>query len=160
MFASDKAIYKVVYRGGSLPAAKTGDNLWLVFDTSNVKFLKDDAEILNIPASAITEVSYGRDVHRRVGTAIGLAFITPFGIGALAALSKSKKHYIGIIWTSGNEKGGLAMQSDKNDYRGVLAALEAVSEAIRKAKCVIGQVIRTSRFLPMPALNCQQRKSL
>jgi hypothetical protein len=53
--------------------------------------------------------------------------ITPFGIGALAALTKSKKHYVGIIWASGQDKGGLVMQCQKNEYRGVLAALEAVS---------------------------------
>lgn len=89
--------------------------------------MKDKQHVADIPPSAITEVSYGRDVHRRIGTAIGLALITPFGIGGLAALTKSKKHYVGLVWTQGNQKGGLAMQCGKNDYRGVLAALEGVS---------------------------------
>ena len=34
---------------------------------------------------------------------------------------------IGLIWTDGDKKGGLAMQCDKNDYRGILAGLEGVS---------------------------------
>ena len=50
-----------------------------------------------------------------------------FGIGALTALSKSKKHFVGLTWANGDEKGGLAMQCDKNEYRGILAALEGLS---------------------------------
>ena len=74
----------------------------------------------------MTEISYGQDVHRRVGAAIGLAIVS-FGIGALMALSKSKKHYIGLTWDDGGKKGGLALQADKNDYRGLLAGLEGIT---------------------------------
>ena len=49
------------------------------------------------------------------------------GIGALMVLTKSKKHFVGVTWANGDQKGGFAMQCDKNDYRGVLAALEGVS---------------------------------
>lgn len=128
VFAAGPASYKVVYRGGSLPDIKSGTLLTLFIDSADVRLMTDKkAQMADIPASSITEVSYGRDVHRRIGTAIGLGLITPFGIGALAALTKSKKHYVGIVWTEGDKKGGLAMQCDKNDYRGVLAALEGVS---------------------------------
>lgn len=65
-------------------------------------------------------------MHRRVGAAIGLAVIS-LGVGALMALSKSKKHYIGLTWADGDKKGGLAMQCDKNQYRGILAALEGIT---------------------------------
>jgi hypothetical protein len=54
------------------------------------------------------------------------------GVGALTALSKSKKHYVGLTWANGDQKGGLAMQCEKNEYRGVLAALEGVSGKTRK----------------------------
>ena len=74
-------------------------------------------------ATSVTEISYGQDVHRRVGAAIGLAVVA-FGLGALMALSKSKKHFVGITWANGDKKGGLVMQCDKNDYRGVLPRLE------------------------------------
>ena len=30
-------------------------------------------------------------------------------------------------WADGDQKGGFAMQCDKNDYRGVLAGLEGVT---------------------------------
>jgi hypothetical protein len=88
--------------------------------------MKGTTEIANILPSSITEVSYGQDVHRRVGAAIGLAVVS-LGIGALMVLTKSKKHFVGVTWANGDQKGGFAMQCDKNDYRGVLAALEGVS---------------------------------
>jgi hypothetical protein len=78
------------------------------------------------PVNAITDISYGQDVHRRIGTAVAVGVFT-LGLGALTALSKSKKHFIGVTWSNGNQKGGFAMQCDKNDYRGVLAGLEGVS---------------------------------
>ena len=82
--------------------------------------------MISIPAASITEISYGQDVHRRIGAAIGLAVIS-LGIGALMALTKSKKHFIGLTWATGDVKGGFAMQCDKNDYRGLLAALEGLT---------------------------------
>ena len=82
--------------------------------------------MISIPAASVTEISYGQDVHRRIGVAVGLAIVS-FGIGALMALTKSKKHFIGLTWATGDVKGGFAMQCDKNDYRGLLAALEGLT---------------------------------
>lgn len=127
IFAADaQPSYKVMYDGGSLTSAKQGAGLKLFIDSNSIKFMKDKTEVANIPASAVTEISYGQDVHRRVGTAVAVGVFT-LGVGALTALSKSKKHYIGLTWANGDQKGGLAMQCDKNDYRGVLAALEGVT---------------------------------
>ena len=83
-------------------------------------------EAISIPASTVTEISYGQDVHRRVGAAVGLAVIS-LGVGALMALTKSKKHYVGITWDGEGQKGGMAIQCDKSDYRGVLLALEGIT---------------------------------
>ncbi|HET7893338.1 MAG TPA: hypothetical protein VFL34_17550, partial [Candidatus Sulfotelmatobacter sp.] len=91
-----------------------------------IRLAKDGHDVVTIPAGAVTEISYGQDVHRRVGAAVGLAVVS-LGVGALMALSKSKKHYVGLTWADGDKKGGLAMQCDKNDYRGVLAGLEGVT---------------------------------
>jgi CxxC motif-containing protein (DUF1111 family) len=126
MFAADDNGYKVTYDGGSLPGAKSGSGMKLYIEGDHVRLVKDKADVITIPASAITEVSYGQDVHRRVGAAVGLAFVS-LGVGALMALSKSKKHYVGLAWADGDKKGGLAVQCDKNDYRGVLAAMEGIS---------------------------------
>jgi hypothetical protein len=118
--------FNVKYDGGSLQTAKAGTDLRLYVNSNSVRIMKGRTEIANILPSSITEVSYGQDVHRRVGAAIGLAVVS-LGIGALMALTKSKKHFVGLTWATGDQKGGFAMQCDKNDYRGVLSALEGVS---------------------------------
>ncbi len=125
VFAGDSA-FKVAYDGGSLSDVKAGTGLRLYIDSNQVRFLKDKTEIATIPASAITEISYGQDVHRRVGTAVAVGIVT-LGVGALTALSKSKKHFVGLTWANGDQKGGLAMRCDKSDYRGVLAGLEGIT---------------------------------
>jgi hypothetical protein len=118
--------YSVVYDGGSLQGVKTGAKVRMYLEGDKVRFAEEGKDVIVVPASAITEISYGQDVHRRVGAAIGVALVS-FGIGALLALSKSKKHFVGLTWANGDDKGGFAMQCDKNDYRGVLAGLEGVS---------------------------------
>jgi hypothetical protein len=127
MFAGESQPgFKVKYDGGSLQNTKTGADLKLYVDSNSIRITQGQTEIANIIPSTITEVSYGQDVHRRVGAAIGLAVVS-LGIGALMALTKSKKHFVGLTWADGDKKGGFAMQCDKNDYRGVLAALEGVT---------------------------------
>jgi hypothetical protein len=118
--------YNVRYDGGSLAGLKSGTDVKLYIDANQIRFVKWKSDLVTIPASTVTEVSYGQDVHRRVGTAIGLAVVS-LGIGALMALSKSKKHYVGLTWANGDQKGGLAMQCDKNEYRGILTALEGIT---------------------------------
>jgi len=124
-FAADDG-YKVVYDGGSLQGVKAGNDVKLYIGNSGIRLHKDKTDLVSIPANSVTEISYGQDVHRRVGAAIGLAVIS-FGIGALMALTKSKKHFIGVTWADGEKKGGLAMQCDKNEYRGILSGLEGVT---------------------------------
>ena len=125
IFAGDNS-YKVTYDGGSLPDRKAGTDMKLFIEANQIRLVKDKTEVVTIPASAVTEISYGQDVHRRVGAAIGLAIVS-LGIGALMALTKSKKHYVGLTWADGDKKGGFAMQCDKSDYRGVLAGLEGIT---------------------------------
>ena len=126
VLASNSNGYKVLYDGGSLPNIKTGAKLELTLGEKDIHFSEGGQEIKVIPAAAITEISYGQDVHRRIGAAIGLAVVS-FGVGALMALTKSKKHFFGLTWQDGDKKGGFAIQCDKNDYRGVLAGLEGLT---------------------------------
>ncbi len=118
--------YGVTYDGGSVSNVKAGTGVRLLIEANQIRVIKGKSELATIPASAVTEISYGQDVHRRVGAAIGLAVIS-LGIGGLMALTKSKKHYIGITWATADTKGGFAMQCDKNDYRGILAGLEGIT---------------------------------
>lgn len=124
-FAADDG-YKVVYDGGSVPTIKAGTGVRLFIDPTQVRIVNGKDDPILIPASSITEISYGQDVHRRVGAAIGVAVFT-LGLGALLALTKSKKHFVGLTWANGDKKGGFAMQCDKNEYRGILTGLEGVS---------------------------------
>lgn len=118
--------YGVTYDGGSVTDVKAGTGVKLFIENNQIRLMKGKVELATIPASAVTEISYGQDVHRRVGTAIGLAVIS-FGAGAFMLLAKSKKHYVGLTWANGDVKGGFAMQCDKNDYRGILAGIEGIT---------------------------------
>jgi len=125
LIAADNS-YKVTYDGGTVPNEKAGHALKLFIDPNQIRLQDDGKDVQVIPASAVTEISYGQDVHRRVGAAIGVGVFT-LGAGALLALAKSKKHFVGITWADGTNKGGMAMQCDKNDYRGILAGLEGIT---------------------------------
>jgi len=92
-FAGDSG-FNVKYDGGSVPETKAGAGLKLYIEAKQIRFVKDNKDMVTIPASSVTEISYGQDVHRRVGAAIGLAVVS-LGIGALMALTKSKKHFVG-----------------------------------------------------------------
>jgi hypothetical protein len=67
----------------------------LSMNSSNILIKKGDKDVVAIPAAAVTDLSYGQDVHRRVGAAIGVAVVS-LGVGALLALTKSKN----ITWDS------------------------------------------------------------
>jgi CxxC motif-containing protein (DUF1111 family) len=124
--AKDDGGYNVMYDGGSLPGLKTGKKLKMYIDAKEIRIMDGQTVVATLVPSSVQDISYGQDVHRRVGAAIGLAVIS-LGIGGLMALTKSKKHYVGLTWAVGETKGGFAMQCDKNDYRGVIAGLEGVT---------------------------------
>jgi len=124
--AKDDGGYNVTYDGGSLPDLKAGKKLKLYIESNGIRIMDGKTLVTTLVPSTVQEISYGQDVHRRVGAAIGLAVVS-LGIGGLMALTKSKKHYVGLTWAAGETKGGFAMQCDKSDYRGVLAGLEGVT---------------------------------
>jgi hypothetical protein len=68
--------YKVT-RDDGLPDAKagTGMKMYIRYRTRWVSSRAKD-QILAIPATSITEITYGQDVHRRIGTAVGLAVVS------------------------------------------------------------------------------------
>lgn len=119
--------HKVKYSGGSLSTFKNGDDLKLFIDDTNVRIEKKKT-VASIPVASITEISYGQEVHRRIGTAAAVGVLT-LGVGALIAFSKSKKHYVGVLWddVDSGKRGGIVLQSDKDEYRGLLAGLEGVT---------------------------------
>jgi len=96
LFASDNG-YKVKYDGGSLSSAKAGSEIKLYIKQNQIRFMDGKNPVVTVPASAVTEISYGQDVHRRVGTAVAVGVFT-LGLGALTALNKSKKHFQQNLW--------------------------------------------------------------
>jgi hypothetical protein len=124
--AKDDGGYNVMYDGGSLPGLKAGKKLRIYIESNQIRIMDDKTLVTTLVPSTVQDISYGQDVHRRIGAAIGLAVVS-LGIGGLMALTKSKKHYVGLTWAAGDAKGGFAMQCDKSDYRGVIAGLEGVT---------------------------------
>ena len=68
----------------------------------------EGGDLAVIPVSAITEISHGEEVHRKIVKKVGLS---------------ATKEYVGITW----DKGNVILDIDKDEYRGVLLALEGVS---------------------------------
>jgi hypothetical protein len=64
--ASQSSGFKVAYDGGSVPE-KTVTSVYLYIESNQVRLVKNEKVLATIPASAVTEISYGQDVHRRVG---------------------------------------------------------------------------------------------
>jgi hypothetical protein len=73
--------YKLTYDGGSVPGVKAGTGVKLYIEANQIRFVKDKKDIAVVPASAVTEISYGQDVHRRVGTAVAVGVFT-LGLGS------------------------------------------------------------------------------
>ena len=103
LFAGDNS-YKVAYDGGSVPDIKAGVGLKLYIESNEIRLMRDKTNVVTIPASSVTEISYGQDVHRRVGAAIGIGVVT-LGVGALMALTKSKKHFVGLSRNARRRRG-------------------------------------------------------
>jgi len=143
------------YEGGSL-ALNRHDALKTWVGKDEVVLVQGKHRFV-IPVKNITEVSYGSDVYRRVGTAVGVAMMT-LGFGALMLLVKTKKHYVGIIWadkTAAMEtarsaditeasrltgigtvnRGGVVFKVGKGEYRGFMAAIEGVAGISGQCGC-------------------------
>jgi hypothetical protein len=119
--------YDMKYEGGSLNLNQDSK--------MKVNMLQDSLTLSQgktnqvIPVKSVTEISYGDDVNRRVGAAIGLAGVS-LGIGAFLLLAKTKKHYVGLTWSNPADqagKGGVVFKVGKGEYRGFLTALEGMT---------------------------------
>jgi len=128
-FSAKDGSIPMKYEGGSLPL-KQHDGLKVLLSPDTIK-ITQGKQSFAVPSQKVTEVSYGNDVHRRVGAAIGVAAVT-LGIGAMLLLVKTKKHYVGIVWDGAEmagtpPKGGAVFKVGKGEYRGFLSGLEGVT---------------------------------
>jgi hypothetical protein len=125
--AAKPVLFPMKYEGGSLPL-KVHDGLKVQVEKESVIVLQGKQRF-SVPVAAISEISYGNDVHRRVGAAVGVGIVT-LGVGALLALAKTKKHYVGITWEGAaaeHVNGGVVFKVGKGEYRGFIAALEGLT---------------------------------
>lgn len=120
-FIAVQQVYRVKYAGGSLPDVQTGKLLQLRISPSAIEL---GTAIL--PSASITTISLSQDKHHRIGTGIAISVVS-LGAGIPVMFSKSTKDFIQITWNDSGRTGGVAFQADKNEYRGILAALEGVT---------------------------------
>src|SRR6185437_8291734 len=130
-YAEGNTFTRVRYNGGSVPSKvspKDWDNTLTVTPDAITLLLKDKARV-DIPPKSVTSISYGQEAHRRVGTMIALAvLVAPVALFGL--FHKTRLHYIGIQYkTPDGKNAGILLQGDKDDYRGILVALQGVTGA-------------------------------
>jgi hypothetical protein len=56
----------------------------LYIEQDHIRLTAGKSDVSTVTAPSITEISYGQDVHRRVGTAVAVGIFT-LGVGALTA---------------------------------------------------------------------------
>jgi hypothetical protein len=110
--SESQAGYAVKYAGGSLPLIDKGlvanADLALFIDSDQVRLQAGRRDVAVIPASSISEISHGEEIHRKFGKKVGLS---------------ATKEYIGLTW----DKGNVVLDADKDEYRSMLLALEGVT---------------------------------
>jgi hypothetical protein len=125
VLASDGS-YKITYDGGSVQNGRAGVEAKLYIDGNQIRLSQKGRYVLSIPASFVTGIGYGENVHRKIGTPVQATLVSVV-TDTFLAVSKNKRDYIGLTWTEGSKKRSVAMQCDKNEYSGVLAGLEEVT---------------------------------
>ena len=113
--------FKKVEIRTSFGSAEQGKNGNLVVDSNEIRFVdKKGREYLSIPTDSVNDLFYSRVSGRRIGAAI---LITPFLL-----FSKGKKHYLTIGFDDSKDMvGAVEFKLHKSNYRGILRAIEAVS---------------------------------
>jgi hypothetical protein len=124
--------YKVTYYGGTIPLTKTGAGFGLYLEGSQIRLASGKKDVLTIPVSSISEISYGHVAYQRPGDVM----MRPLGLA-----NKPQKHLVSLTWSDGNLKGGLVIECGENDYRGILVGLESVSGK----KATISDLLNTAR---------------
>ena len=117
------AKFDVQYAGGSL-GFERDEKVQIHIKDGSLSFSGKKAQF-SVYADRVTEMSYGQSVRNRTAEAVGVSVIVP-SVGGLINKSKSTAHYIEVLW-AGSPSGGIAFRVDKDDYRGLIAALEGVT---------------------------------
>jgi PEGA domain len=121
---------KIRYNGGTVQTKVKSDD-WgnrLAITSEEIKLELKDGQKIVIDPKQVTGLGYGQEAHRRVGTMIALAFLSPVALFGL--FHKTRLHYISVEFTTPEEKkSALLIQAHKNNYRAVLTALRGATGA-------------------------------
>jgi len=128
-WAQGNSFDKVRYNGGSVDS-KVDPKDWnnhLTITSDLITLALKDGKKVDIPAKAVTSLSYGQEAHRRVGTMVALAILVA-PVALFGLFHKTRLHYIGIQYsTPYNKTAGILLQGDKDNYRAILVALQGVT---------------------------------
>jgi hypothetical protein len=121
--------FRVRYLAGSLETRTDRDD-WrnnLVVLSDEIRIELRDGQRLSVDPRAVTSISYGREATRHVARWVALGILV-HPIAALGLLNENVKHYVSIEYeTAEGKKGGLLIQTHKNNYRNVLALLRGAT---------------------------------
>jgi len=121
---------KIRYNGGTVQTKVKPDD-WgnrLAITSEEINLELKDGQHIKIDPKRVTGLGYGQEAHRRVGTMIALAFISPVALFGL--FHKTRLHYISVEFTTPEEKkSGVLIQAHKDNYRAVLTALRGATGA-------------------------------
>jgi hypothetical protein len=128
-YADGNTFTRVRYNGGTV-ATKVKPDDWdnkLTVTPDAITLALKDGQKVDIPPKSVTNLSYGQEAHRRVGTMIALAvLVAPVALFGL--FHKTRLHFIGVQYNMPDGKsGGILLQGDKDNYRAMLVALQSVS---------------------------------
>ena len=120
---------KIRYAGGTVEA-KVNPFDWntaLTVSPSAIAITFGPKTGLRLDPVQVTALSYGREAHRRVADMVALSLVaTPVALFGL--LHKSTTHFVGIEYRApGGKSGAVLLEAGKNNYRPILAALQAAT---------------------------------
>src|SRR5262249_28274098 len=128
-WADGNSFDRVRYNGGSVNS-KVDPQEWhnhLTITPDMITLALKDGTSVQIPPKSVTNISYGQEAHRRVGTMIALAILVA-PVALFGLFHKTRLHFIGIQYKVADGKtNGILLQGDKDNYRAILVALQGVS---------------------------------
>jgi TonB family protein len=123
--------YKVSYTGGSLRDFRQGAAIKLSIDHGSIRMEGKSSAFVSVTANAVTEVIYSQDARNVFVPGVGIpsigipgAVAAAAGIGAIGALARTRKYYVGLRW----ERESIILEvSGNNDWRALIADLEGTT---------------------------------
>jgi hypothetical protein len=122
-------VFNVRYLAGSVET-KTDRDDWrnnLIILSDEIRVELKDGQRLSVEPKSVTSISYGREATRHVARWIALGILV-HPAAALGLFNENVKHYVSIEYeTADGKKGGLLIQTHKDNYRNVLALLRGAT---------------------------------